>query len=77
MVKIQLSTGWTTQDYITGLTEQEAIEICEDHNWEYYDENEFCWGMNIVDDYEYEDRGSYSPSAPWNAPGMKVSDFIR
>lgn len=30
------------------------------------------------DDYDdyYEDRGSYSPSAPWNAPGMKVSDFI-
>lgn len=23
-----------------------------------------------------EDRGAYSPSAPWNAPGMKVSDFI-
>lgn len=23
-----------------------------------------------------EDRGSYSPSAPWNAPGMRVSDFI-
>lgn len=24
-----------------------------------------------------EDRSSYSPSAPWNAPGMRVSDFIR
>ncbi len=21
-------------------------------------------------------RGDYSPSCPWNAPGMKVSDFI-
>lgn len=30
------------------------------------------------DSYDYyEDRGSYSPSAPWNAPGMKMSDFIR
>lgn len=28
------------------------------------------------DEYEDEDRGSYSPCAPWNAPGMKVSDFI-
>lgn len=42
------------------------------------------------DGYEYEDdfddydrdyapsstRGDYSPSAPWNAPGMSVSDFL-
>ena len=25
---------------------------------------------------ESEDRGLYSPSMPWNAPGMSVSDFI-
>ena len=32
---------------------------------------------------EYEDdycpsatRGDYSPSCPWNAPGMSISDFI-
>lgn len=26
--------------------------------------------------YGISDREYYSPSAPWNAPGMKVSDFI-
>lgn len=35
------------------------------------------WEMNFDEpDYaEYDDR-DYSPSAPWNAPGMRVSDFI-
>jgi len=31
----------------------------------------------FAEEDEWEDRGSYSPSAPWNAPGMKISDFIR
>ena len=26
--------------------------------------------------YGISDRDSYSPSAPWNAPGMSVKDFI-
>ena len=26
---------------------------------------------------DLEDREMYSPSCPWNAPGMKVSDFVR
>jgi len=34
------------------------------------------------DDYEDDEympsatRGDYSPSNPWNAPGMSISDFI-
>ena len=24
-----------------------------------------------------EDREMYGPSCPWNAPGMRVSDFVR
>jgi hypothetical protein len=35
--------------------------------------NEIC---PEEDEYYDDDRGSYSPSAPWNAPGMKISDFI-
>lgn len=35
----------------------------------YFDEN------GNDEDEEY-DRGSYSPSAPWNAPGMSVKDFL-
>lgn len=30
--------------------------------------------LDMLDEY---DRDAYSPSSPWNAPGMKVSDFIR
>ena len=30
------------------------------------------WG---ADEWEDDDR-DWSPSAPWNAPGMRVSDFI-
>ena len=40
--------------------------ICERYA-EFSEPDEYDWG---------EDRGSYSPSAPWNAQGMKVSDFI-
>lgn len=28
------------------------------------------------DDYPSSTRGDYSPSNPWDAPGMKMSDFI-
>jgi hypothetical protein len=34
---------------------------------------------NLHDDEEYipsSENGDYSPSDPWNAPGMKMSDFI-
>lgn len=35
-------------------------------------------GLEDADDFDYyeSDRGLYSPSMPWNAPGMSVSDFI-
>ena len=33
MFKVIMSTGWTTKDMYTGLTEQEAIEICESYGW--------------------------------------------
>ena len=31
--------------------------------------------VNGTDEWEDDDR-DWSPSAPWNAPGMRVSDFI-
>ena len=49
--KVQISSGWVRHDYICGLTEQEAIEICQENNWEYMDENEFVWNMDYVEDY--------------------------
>lgn len=37
----------------------------------------WCGSDEPEDDPEiWEDDRDYSPSAPWNAPGMKVSDFI-
>lgn len=50
MFKVQISTGWIRRDYVTGLTESEAIEICEDHGWRYLDENCFEWDMDYVEE---------------------------
>jgi len=43
----------------------------------------FCqWDMinnpwyHNEEDYPSAYNGSYSPSAPWNAPGMSIHDFI-
>lgn len=57
-------------------------EACDEDEFE-YDEEECC-GYTDEDferaykaHYGIEDEEKfYSPSAPWNAPGMKVSDFI-
>ena len=46
--------------------EEEELDAWRDES-RYYDELE-PWFM---DDEEY-----YSPSTPWNAPGMTVQDFI-
>jgi hypothetical protein len=43
-----------------------------------------CCPLDIDDDCEQDDddytpsteNGDYSPSNPWDAPGMKISDFI-
>lgn len=49
--KVQISTGWIRKDYVTGLTEEEAIEICQNNGWSYLDENEFEWSMDYVEDW--------------------------
>ena len=33
MFKIIISSGWITHDWLSGLMESEAIEICQDNNW--------------------------------------------
>ena len=48
--KIQLSAGWVRKDCIYDLSESEAYEICSEHNWEYLDDNMFCWNMDYVED---------------------------
>ena len=52
----------------TSLDEmKDAVQSFYDRFYDDYDEEE---------EYEETDRGLYSPSMPWNAPGMRVSDFI-
>ena len=48
--KIRLSNGYDSKDYVTGLTEQEAILICEEHQWTDEDEFGTLWTMDIVED---------------------------
>lgn len=38
----------------------------------------YC-GLGVDEDEEYipsSENGDYSPSNPWDAPGMSISDFI-
>lgn len=39
--------------------------------YDYYDDYD-----EDDDDFTSSTRGDYSPSSPWNAPGMSISDFI-
>ena len=55
-------------------------EACDESE---FDDEEECTGYTDADferayrsHYGIHDCEDYSPSAPWNAPGMKVSDFI-
>lgn len=52
----------------TNLVEEVSAIECGDYQ-EYYDEDcEEC--------YTSSSSGDYSPSCPWNAPGMSIRDFI-
>lgn len=51
LFKIQLSCGWTHMDYVSGMTEQEAIDFCEQSGWKFIDENGFEWDMDYVEDW--------------------------
>lgn len=43
--------GNITKDYATDLTEAEALRVCEDNDWCYYDEEtSVLWGMEYVED---------------------------
>ena len=61
----------TGDDYCWFHIEQDGSVICLDV--EELDE--------VYDEYEEytpsATNGDYSPSNPWDAPGMKISDFIR
>lgn len=56
--------------YLTKSERQELDERLEEALWPNDAEDPWFNDCGGADDYDY------SPSAPWNAPGMKVSDFI-
>ena len=50
MYKVVMSTGWTTRDMYTGLTEEEAIELCESYGWEVAPDGGLVWDLSIVEE---------------------------
>ena len=58
-------------DYEMAAAEEEEIAAAKDcHMYEedaFDDEDEYCPSST---------RGDYSPSNPWDAPGMSIKDFI-
>lgn len=61
----------------SGFSREEAIELAE----QMIDYEMFGVGHYIPEDEEEYDtpsatRGDYSPSNPWDAPGMSINDFI-
>jgi hypothetical protein len=43
--KVILQDANGKRDYLTGLTKQEAVHVCENNDWSYTDENDFVWFM--------------------------------
>ena len=68
-------SSWSGIDYCLGY-EMETNEYSEAEECKRYEEGEpSCYD----DEEEYTPsatHGDYSPSSPWNAPGMSISDFI-
>ena len=75
--KNRMHYGWTGIEYCIGyemaLTENEEEE-CAKGCKEYEEGKPSC-----MEDYGYytsSTGGDYSPSNPWDAPGMSIKDFI-
>jgi hypothetical protein len=69
--------GWCGVDYCMGYelccSEQEEIDTANGcDNYEFG--TPACFDCD--DDCPSATAGDYSPSAPWNAPGMSIHDFI-
>jgi hypothetical protein len=50
-----------------GFTEEEIVEELSNCDFDEEDDSDYT---------PSSENGDYSPSDPWNAPGMKMSDFI-
>ena len=61
----------TSRPYLTAKQKEELLEYLDICRWCDYDEKN-----PFLPDYLDRDERDYSPSNPWDAPGMRVSDFI-
>lgn len=48
---IMQSEGGTTYNFMSCLTEQEALDLCVQYNWQFVDENGFEWGLYAEADH--------------------------
>ena len=63
--KDNMQNDWFVKEYDIVAefdTEAEAVDYCEEHNWEYKDDNNVWWDLNIWDD----DDSHYMGSEPWD-----------
>ena len=61
------------KEYVITETGEHHVYIADE--LDYIDE--VILGEGVDDDYTPSaENGDYSPSNPWDAPGMKMSDFI-
>lgn len=66
--------GYKQYDDATAAELKKIFPNLEEHDIPYY-----CGACMDEDDDEYvpsAENGDYSPSNPWDAPGMSISDFI-
>lgn len=55
-------------------SDEEILAFIDAYNT---NDDEDSWDSDWEEDFRSATAGDYSPSCPWNAPGMSVSDFIR
>lgn len=77
---VEVREKWYNDAYDENIDKVTTQKISDGRNTEYISMDLFTiWADDIEDDREYTPsatRGDYSPSHPWDAPGMSISDFI-
>ena len=60
---IMVSPGGTKKDFICGYNTERGAEVfAESCNWEFYDENQFRWSLEVVEEECYSFR---IPNKTW------------
>lgn len=81
---VMKSWGGTKETLFDGLSEDDAVEICDFYNWEYSPDGGYVWDLEIEeydgeivpDDWYEPDIKFYTSANPWDAPGMSLKDFF-